>query len=115
MRPAPWSRLVAFGAAAKKLLLPELKFGSGTKASWIFKEIGFSRDCGIVLFGNGWPVDGSLIVLKPAKFPCRWAGVGTTVVTTPPEPAAFNCRMLSHPPQKNSLSRLIGPPTLAPN
>src|SRR5712691_7358747 len=108
MRPAPWSRFVVLAAAAKKLALPELKFGSGTNASWIFKEIGLSRDCGIVLLGNGCPLDGSLIILKPRKFPCRWAGVGTTVVTTPPEPAAFNCRMLSQPPQKKSLSCLIG-------
>src|SRR5712692_2482313 len=90
--------------------------------SWIFSEIGFSRDCGIVLSGNGWPVSGSLIILEP-KLPARCKALGTVVmVTAPPVPdcelaaeLALACRELSQPAKKNVLSRKIRPPTLAPN
>ena len=55
------------------------------------RPFGDSRDCGMTLFGNGWPVSGSVMMRAPEKNPLagfssslksprRIASVGTVAV-----------------------------------
>src|SRR5579862_3573603 len=71
------------------------------------------NDCGITLFGKGWPVDGSTgLFLLWEKSPATSSALGIG----PAEPG-IDCtlRRDSHEPKMNILSFRIGPPPLAPN
>src|SRR5262245_17178692 len=71
--------------------------------------IGLKRFCGIVLFGNGCRVFGSVAALR--KIPRRSLSVGTDARRVVP----IFARPPSYAAKKNVLSFLMGPPNVAPN
>jgi hypothetical protein len=68
-------------ATRKKLFAPAW-FGAGTRAN-MAADVGSMRLAGIVLFGKGWPVSGSRMVVEPNR-PARWSRVGTFVMRVTP-------------------------------
>src|SRR5262245_20513798 len=71
--------------------------------------IGLNRFVGMVLFGNGCPVVGSVAALR--RIPMRSLSVGTEARRVVP----IFARPPSYAAKKNVLSFLIGPPNVAPN
>src|SRR5262245_41744220 len=71
--------------------------------------IGLNRFVGIVLFGKGCPVVGSVAALR--RIPTRSLSVGTDARLVVP----IFARPPSYAAKKNVLSFLIGPPNVAPN
>src|SRR5690242_8220696 len=75
-------------------------------------DVGSKRETGIMLFGNFWPVSGSLgLTEELEKSPWRSAAVGGRAV------ASRDVCRTSVPwkePKKNSLLRMTGPPAVKP-
>src|SRR5439155_20135523 len=69
------------------------------------------HEAGRRLSGKGWPVSGSALARPPLKSPASCAAVGTIAVRVP---VVCQMRRYSFERKKNTLSRLMGPPTVPP-